>query len=286
MKNANIAILIDMSEMDNIILNYAKRLDESHHFNSIHLVHFVEVTEFPKEILEMYPDLDQPIENMIAEEIEEYKNDCLPHCQEKIKIHVHGGGDMETFLEWMEEHSFDLVIIGKKSGSHGSGIFSGKMVRLLSSNTLFVTEMARGDIHKIMVPIDFSNYTQKVLSLAKTSASLINAELVPVHALKMSLQYYPFVKNKEELEKMLQKEVEKKYEKLKQKTGISESCLVVNAGEQHISKAIYDQAIFQSIDLIILGNKGKADDSDLLIGSVAERMIAQDRNIPVMIVNK
>lgn len=51
-----------------------------------------------------------------------------------------------------------------------------------------------------------------------------------------------------------------------------------------VSRALYDQATFNSADLVVIGNKGKADSNDLLIGSVAERLISHEKSIPVLIV--
>lgn len=284
---SNIALLLDLSEMDNILLNYIKRLNEKYHFKSVHLIHFMEVEEMPPEILNLFPDMDQSVDEMIAQEMREQIDECMPDCGEVADVYVHKGGKMEAFLEWMDNQNFDLVVLGKKAAIHGSGIFPSKMVRLLDVNTLFVSEMARGDIHKIMVPIDFSEYTNNALKVAKEASDLLSTELIPVHGIKVNMLYYPYVKNKEELQDHFIKAAKKKYEKLKEKLKIKSDCqYFVLAEDGHISKTIYDQATFQSADLIVVGNKGKADSSDLLIGSVAERLISHDKNIPVLIVKK
>lgn len=280
---SKIAILLDMSEMDTILLNYIKRMHEKYRFDQVHLIHFIEVEEFPREIYEMYPGLNEPIEKLIAEEIEEQTASCMPECSNVVKVHVHGGGKVDDFLEWMQQQNYDMIVMGKKSALHGAGIFSGKLVRLLNTNMLFVTDIARGDIHKILAPIDFSSYTAATLRLANEAAALLGAELIPVHIVKIGKRYFPVDENPNELFKMLEKEAKKQYIKLKEKLKISEACIYISEADQHVSKTIYNQAIFQSADLIIIGHKGKTSDSELLIGSVAERLIAHDKSIPVLI---
>jgi nucleotide-binding universal stress UspA family protein len=279
-----VAILLDMSEMDTILLNYIKKIHEHYQFNTIQLVHFVEVEEFPHDIYEMYPELNEPIEDIIAEEIQEQASDCMPQCENVSKIHVHGGGKIDDFIEWLQNEEFDLVVMGKKSALHGAGVFSGKLVRLLNTNMLFVTDIARGEISKIMVPIDFSSHTVPVLKLANEAANLIDAQLVPLHIIKIGKRYFPVDEKPDELFKMLEKEAKKKFARLKEKIKIKQDCIYINEHDQHVSKTIYNQAVFQSADLMIIGHKGKTGDSDLLIGSVAERLIAHDKSIPVLIV--
>ncbi|MGF7138303.1 universal stress protein [Roseimarinus sediminis] len=280
---SKIAVLLDLSEMDAILLNYIKKLHESYGFESVLLIHFVEVEEFPHEIYDMYPELNDPIEKIIEDEIREQAADCLDECKAIANVHVHGGGKVDEFIEWVQEQDFDLVVMGKKSALHGAGIFSGKLVRLLNTNMLFVTDIARGAIHKIMVPIDFSSYTTATLRVAREAAKMLNAELIPVHIIKIGKRYFPVDEEPDELYKMLEKEAKKKYTRLKEKLKLTEDCVYINELDQHVSKTIYNHAVFQSVDLMIIGHKGKTSGSELLLGSVAERMIAHDKSIPVLI---
>lgn len=283
---SKIAVLLDLTEMDAILLNYVKKLHESYRFESVRLIHFVEVEEFPHDIYDMYPELNDPIEKIIEDEIREQASECLGHCEGVADVHVHGGGKVDEFIEWMQLQDFDLVVMGKKSALHGAGIFSSKLVRLLNTNMLFVTDIARGDIHKIMVPIDFSSYTTDVMKIAKEAAKKLGAELMPTHVIKLGKRYFPVDEKPDELYKMLVKEAKKKYAHLKEKLKLSEECVYINEVDQHVSKTIYNQAVFQSADLLVIGHKGKTSGSELLLGSVAERLIAHDKSIPVLIAKK
>ncbi|MDG5799910.1 universal stress protein [Marinilabiliaceae bacterium ANBcel2] len=284
MKLSKIALMMDLSDMDKIVLNYIKKINENYKFDQITLIHFIEVENFPDEVLKLYPDLDEPIESIIGDELKEYAQEFFGQEDVKTDVHVHKKGGIENLLEWIDRENYDLVAMGKKPNHYGSGTFSSKVARLSNNNTLFVSEIARGEINKIMVPVDFSSYTNNALKIAKESADLLGAELIPVHAIKVGMQYFPFIKDKKEIMKELEKSAAKKYKKIKSKLKLKEDCVIIEDIDQHISKTIYDRAVFESVDLIVLGNKGKADDSEFLIGSVAERMIAPDKNLPVLIV--
>ena len=59
--------------------------------------------------------------------------------------------------------------------------------------------------------------------------------------------------------------------------------LTIRSFGKPIGNAIYNKARELNSDLIIISKKGKSDDEDLLIGSVAENLIANDKDISVMI---
>ena len=59
---------------------------------------------------------------------------------------------------------------------------------------------------------------------------------------------------------------------------------LIYGGEQTTAKCVYDYARGEHADLIVMGVKGKSNDEEFLIGSVAERLIQSDRDIPVLLV--
>lgn len=54
--------------------------------------------------------------------------------------------------------------------------------------------------------------------------------------------------------------------------------------EKEFSTPVWFAMLFSAGMGIGIGNKGKADSNDLLIGSVAERLISHEKSIPVLIV--
>lgn len=186
-------------------------------------------------------------------------------------------------VQWLNKQKFDLVFLGKKKGLEGSGIFSSKLVRLLRTNLILVPEAAKATISEVVVRIDFSDYSSRVLQTSEFIAQKTDANLMPLHVLKIGIHYFPFVAGESQIQKSLEKEARSKFEKLKKKAQSDRELLTIRSFGKPIGNAIYNKARELKSDLIIISKKGKSDDEDLLIGSVAENLIANDKDISVMI---
>lgn len=278
-----IGLFADLSDTDELLLNYIKKLDDRFDFESLVLVHFVAMEEVPKNISDLLPEIDQPLEKILKEELEELVIKVFGEKKESISIYVYGGGKLEEFIPWVDKQ-FDLVIFGKKSPYHGTGRLSSKIVRLTKCSTLFLPETAKPSIQKIIVPLDFSFYSVQAVKAARFIQEITGAELIFVHVLKVGIQYFPYIRNRENLKEELQKKAFRQFEKIKAKEKLIAEIIFLSESEQPVSRIIYDYAIHNGVDLIIAGVKGKTDDDQLLIGSVAERLIASDKYLPIMIV--
>jgi len=283
-KLSNIGLFIDLSDLDVLLLQYIKKLDEVFQFDRLTLIHFVALEEVSKEIGDMLPYLDKSLDEILEEEVLEKVVEVFGEQKSSIQTKIYSGGQLDQLVEWVDAQKFDLVLLGKKSVHGGTGVFSSKVLRLTASDTLFIPETAKARIDKIALPLDFSDYTEGVVSLAKSLAAHTGASILPVHVLKVGRQYFPYIRKSSEFHETLHKKAVSHYQKLKKKEGLPDSLEIIQGQDEPVSRSIYDYAIRKGADLIVLGNKGKTDDDTLLIGSVAERMIASDKHLPVLIV--
>ncbi|GGF35108.1 universal stress protein [Echinicola rosea] len=284
MKNLKkIALCVDLTDMDSLLLNYIKKLDDAYTFNSLSILHLIELEEFSDNVQSLLPNLGKSITQVIESEIQEKVNRIFDK-NSNINIHVHSGGDVEGFANYIDSQKFDLLLMGKKSSHFGAGILSGRVARLTSCDTLFLPEIAVPTFDNISLALDFSSYTEKLLQLGTNLAQKVDGELHPIHVIKIGVQYFPYIKNYKKISEELEKEALKSYKKLQKQFGLSSPLTIVKDNDQHISRLIYNNAVLTSANLILVGNKGKKDEGDLLIGSVAEQLIAYDKNLPVWIV--
>jgi nucleotide-binding universal stress UspA family protein len=283
-KLKNIGLFIDLSDIDTLLLQYIQKLDEVFDFDKLTLIHFVALEEVSKEIGDMLPYLDKSLNEILEEVVLEKVEAVFKERKSSIKVKIYSGGHLDQLVEWVDQQKFDLVVLGKKSVHGGSGVFSSKVVRLTSSNTLFIPETSKATIQKIVLPLDFSEYSEDIASLAKSLSLHTSAVLLPVHVLKHGMQYFPYIRKPSEFQQELEDKAVSNYMKLKKKTGLSENMEISKGQDVAVSQSLYDFSIRNGADLIVLGNKGKTNDDTLLIGSVAERMIATDKHLPVLIV--
>jgi nucleotide-binding universal stress UspA family protein len=138
----------------------------------------------------------------------------------------------------------------------------------------------------ILVPIDFSELSEKALEVANEFAGLMNGKVTPFHshipiteldepyALGMSSQVY---QNYEEIEKNLIERMKSISEKKVDKTRLLPPVISMGNPAQSIIDASDDY------DYIIMSTHGRTGFSRFLLGSVAEKVLRLS-NTPVIVV--
>ncbi len=288
----NILVALDLTNMDDILLRYVSILSNILSIEQIHLMHAIEIDPQADEITHLLPDPDISLETLIQEEIEskleqlkiEHKEFNIP-----VQIHIHHGDATFSILEWAQARQIDLIVLGKKSNFRGSGIFSGKIVRLSHTGVLFIPEITKNSLEKILVPIDFSTDAAKALEQALSIAQQIDAKVYTLHVYKLPTTYFPALSNTESIHQRTIDRVSKTYQKFLSSIDPELSqddvpCEYKVDGGEGIASHIYEYALSLGADMIIIGSKGRTNASAFLIGSVAERLSIQDQYIPLMIV--
>lgn len=282
----NIAIFLDLTEMDDLMLRYLRNLDRYFSFQSITIVHYVNLDFFPMEVQNLLPQTGKSLDEILREEVQVKLEKEFIRDLERFNIHIYSQTRMEGFVEWLDNQKYDLMILGKKAIFEGTGSFSTKVTRLCNTDVLLIPESTKEKIEKILLPMDFSSYTKKLLEFSQYLANQTKAELIPVHVTKTSTQYFPFISNKPEYEEIHKTKAIQEYKKLQSKSSKLPELIILPRKGYHVSKIIYDYALIESVSMILIGLKGNNDEDDLLIGSVAERLISNEKSIPIMILKK
>lgn len=286
MKNLKkIALAADLTEMDETILRFIKGYDKLFDFDELCIIHQIEIEEVSAELQAVLDKKGLTLEQLIRKEIQSNVDAVFGSENTHIHIYIHPRPDFSELVHWVNKSKFDLFFLGKKMGLEGSGVFSSKMVRLLSCNLILVPETAKPTITKIISPIDFSSYSSRVLEVSELIASNTDAELIPLHILRIGIHYFPFLGSEKKIQKSLEKEAMEKFAKLKKKTNVNAELETLLVESEPIGTAIFKKAKEYKADLIIISKKGKSDDSDLLLGSVAEDLISNEKNITVAIIH-
>ncbi|WP_339865989.1 universal stress protein [uncultured Algoriphagus sp.] len=280
----NIGIFLDLSETDEFLLRYFKKLDDVFDFDSLTLVHFVALESDSEDLAALTQQLPKPLEEVLEDEVLELVDKVFGTKKSSIHVKIELGGKLDALVKWLDSQQFNLLVLGKKSREEGTGVFSSKVIRLTDSDCLFVPEGAKTEFDSIVLAVDFSDYTEKVIKRGLNLSRKLSSKLLPIHILKAGFQYFPYFKNQEKYQKSLRGKAESAYKKIQKKTGLVEELICIEDSGNHISRSIHEYSAKYEANLIIIGNKGNADEDDLLIGSVAERLISAERNVPILIV--
>lgn len=280
----NIGIFLDLSETDEFLLRYFKKLDDVFDFDSLTLVHFVALESDSLDLAALTQRLPKPLDEVLQEEVLELVDKVFGTKKSSIHVKIELGGKLDALIKWLDSQQFNLLVLGKKSKEEGTGVFSSKVIRLTDSDCLFVPEGAKTEFESIVLAVDFSGYTEKVIKRGLNLSRKLSSNLLPIHILKAGFQYFPYFKNQEKYQKSLRGKAESAFKKIQRKTGLVEELICIEDNGNHISRSIHEYSAKHEANLIIIGNKGNADEDDLLIGSVAERLISAERNLPILIV--
>ena len=165
-----IIVALDLSEADRHILQY---LAANAGLMGIEKVYFVNImldftvpkhvdVEFQKLFAPEYP-VDEKVRDKLGFDIQEAIDESTGL---EYSIEVIEGKPYEKLLHWIKVKEADLLVVGKKEVSEGSGITARRVARNANCNILFLPANGYMEIEHIIVPIDFSNHSLHALHAA------------------------------------------------------------------------------------------------------------------------
>jgi len=128
---------------------------------------------------------------------------------------------------------------------------------------------------KILCPVDFSEFTDEILSYAVAIAKSFDSELHLIHVIPNLNYFTPYEsfltpENLVAIERNIEGEVGKDFDKITKKIDLPFK-RVVKTGVTFVE--IIDYIKNQGIDLVIMGTHGRSGIEHILIGSVAEKVV-------------
>lgn len=287
----HILVCLDLTEMDDSLIRYAALLANKIKPESITFLHVMRPFDIPKEILEAYPELDEPVPEIIREELQEKINEqCNPSSNIKVKVAVKEGYTMETIVKFSQENHITLTLMGKKMGYEGTGSIVRKLVGIIPSSVLLVSESVHDRIENLLVRMDFSKASEMALQMALRLKELTGANVACHHTHKLPVGYFPQVdlEKDEKLSKYVEKISIKEFYKFKKQYKHEADEITFSYSvdaENEEDQILYRKALNTGADMIVIGSSLKSGLADILIDTTSEKLAESDKNIPVLIVN-
>lgn len=293
MKKFNrIIVALDGTDFDKKLLSYFS--------------HFTSIT-FPKKVYFVYvdPDLETPPNMDIVYKDENGK--AIPkdellkkvftqrviesfsnHYEVEFEVNVLEGKPLPALLHWAKVKDVDLFVLGNKKMSEGSGVVANRIARNTKAAVLFVPETSTKHFNTFLVPIDFSAYSELAMSGAlELGREVDQATLIAFNVFDVPMTGYPMVNmNYERFVKNMaafKQEAFDEYIKQFDVDNITIKTDYVENTENNVAKHINAYAHKNKVDLIVMGAKGHGLVERMLMGSVAEKLVSYDKEIPVLI---
>jgi nucleotide-binding universal stress UspA family protein len=141
-----------------------------------------------------------------------------------------------------------------------------------------------------LAPIDFSENSKMALEQAiEVCGHYKNAKIQCLNVYSIPQGYHYSGKSMEEYESIMQIHAQKDFEKFLSILDHHDIPLEfehVNSEDENIAGAIYNYAKDRNCTGICIGSKGRTPAASLILGSVAENPIIQNKHLPIFVVKE
>ena len=277
--------------MDETLIRYITRLSNEIALDKVYFFSVMKNLEIPEVILEKYPNLAAPMDEATKNEIQ-FTIDEEAGNQLKVdyEIKVTDGNRAEQILKWAKIKEVDMIIMGRKSDLVGQGIVSGKVVKLAPCTVVFVPEVIPESLHRIVVPIDYSENSklsfEYALFVAKKIAGL---ELICLNVYNVPTGYHMSGKSFEEFAEIMRHNAEESFKEFISEfntKGVSVKAKFELDKDNDIANVIYQFALKHKASAINVGSKGRTQVAAVLLSSIAEKLIKLNAQIPTIVVKQ
>lgn len=296
MKKLNrIGIALDLSNQDDQILSfvsYISRAMAPELLVGMHVVPVWEIGDFLKIDIKHPLQPVAPALGRIHESLEKEVSSHEWHPNTRKKISVTEGRPHRQIENLIKEEEIELLAVGQKFVSSGSGITSKRLVRHVPSDLLFVPRLDHIQVEKILVAIDFSVHSSRAL---KKGLELRNALGIksPVYAL-YDINLLPFFLygkfgDDDTVHDDIVAAAQIRYQDFLEKYEFDQAEIdfVIRTGQgKNTSADILEYADEIDADLIMLGAVGHRALENYFLGSVTESLLVQNTKYPIWVIRK
>ncbi|WP_291862545.1 universal stress protein [Marinilabilia sp.] len=284
----NILVCLDLTEMDDFLIRYANFIVDTFSPTSVTFMHVMHPVEIPEEIRSSFPGFNEPVDQLIREELEEKAKELF-NSKVDYSLVVKQGITTETIVKYSRNNKVDLTIMGKKIGYTGEGGITRKVTSLTPSSVLLITETAPYQISHIWVRMDFSKISIEALRMAQSIKENTGAKITCHNVFKLPLSYFPQQTEKQEkkLIEQMTKHGKKEYQKILKKLKLTEEefpCEFSLDKESNEAQILYHKAVQNQADLILSGSKMKSGLTHVILDNTSEKLAGGGKSLPVLIV--
>lgn len=137
---------------------------------------------------------------------------------------------------------------------------------------------------KILVPVDFSKYSEKALEVAASLAKRHGAEIVAVHMMGLSDAVITREESKEVFEAMYYMRLaEKRFSEFLDKDYLDGIKVTDTVHNYKVFSELNDVAVDLGADLIVMGSHGTSGLKEVFVGSNTEKVV-RTSEIPVLVI--
>ncbi len=281
-------IPIDFTSKDRTLISYASHIAELANSNRVYFVHVAANLELPVEIREKYPSVTEPLDEFAVRKMEKIVREILGNkTKPELIFEVGEGEPVRNLLRFIKIKDIDLVLVGKSTGHDTDSALAEKLARKATCSVLVVPENAPSFYKKVVLATDFSNHSLDALDVAGTFAHSAGLETFTcLHIYNVPTGYYKTGKSYEQFAQIMEKNATDQFMaqmRLVDLKNVNPDLELVL--DKHPDEKITSYIKEHHSDLLIMGTRGRAGGTGILLGSITEQVIRK-ANIPLLAVKK
>ncbi|MEM6298644.1 MAG: universal stress protein, partial [Bacteroidota bacterium] len=131
---------LDFSETDQRLLDYVAFLAGLLKPETVYFIHSPENLDMPEEVKAAVYQTDQPLDEYFKARMHQEVGDRFEGLTDEIKLEykVTEGSPLQEILRWSKIKDVDLILVGKKHESGGSGVLPKRLARQAACSIGFV----------------------------------------------------------------------------------------------------------------------------------------------------
>jgi len=287
-----IMIALDLTAMDQYILNYVEGLSKFIKAEKIYFINIqkqFDIDEDTKNLMGI--ESNTPIDEYVEELMQETVKNHFPSCANfDCEFEIAEGNPSTEILRWAKMKNSDLVIMGRKKELKGEGIAPQQIASKIHCSILLVPEgYQKFKLESVFVPVNFSEQTklalEEAIQMQKNTPQTL--KIYCHHFYELPLGHEKSGKSNEEFARILDQNASKKYIKMKHEIGLEASEFNYTDDllkEGNIAKELIKKAKEVNADLIIMAAKSKTLAAQLFLGNTTKKMIINSYTLPLLIV--
>lgn len=286
-KFKKILVGLDLSPLDEVLIRKTAELVRFYKAEKVYFVHVAKDLALPEEVSNTYPDLLAPVDEAIETGISDAVRAAGFPEETEYEVDAKEGSPLDKILRWSKVKDVDLIIMGRKQDLEGSGALAKRIALRAPCSVLFLKEnLPEEPFRRVLVPIDFSSYSLLALEQAQ-EISQDPSNIKCLHFYEVPAGYTKTGKSYEEFSEIMHANARRDYERFIDKNGLPAYPVeMVARDSRNMADYLVDTAKKDNIDLIIIGSRGRTDSAAILLGSVAEKVINVNNQIPMLVMKK
>jgi len=291
--NTRAIVAMDLSQTDQYLLQIIKQVQQPLGIETAYFLHVMPDFTVPENVDVEFQKMfapDQPVDEKVSERLQNSIQKELGDLKGfETFVDVREGKPYQKLVHWIDVKEADLLILGNKTNSGGSGVTARRVARRAESNILLVPDVDVKDIKSILVPVDFSENSARAIRTALKMAPLSSGIAINLlYVIDMPpAEYYVGASRDAGLRGLLKESAREAFQRFMKEFDLDEHRFKVHFVENEYSNVAAHINEFdkeQNTDMLIMGAQGHSALERFIFGSVTERLVELEKTHPILVV--